>query len=543
MVPTTLSAGLFALAVSPFDRAVQAFNDRTFADIHQLSWFDWAILVPYFAVLAVLSLYGMHRYEMIRGYVKNRKKLAAPPAVVPASESEWPSVTIQLPMYNERYVVERLLEETLKMDYPKDKLQIQVLDDSTDDTHPFTEALVERYQALGYNIEYRHRTNRHGFKAGALQEGLETATGEFLAVFDADFIPPTDFLRRTMPYFADHRVGVVQTRWTYLNRHYNLLSEVEALLLDGHFILEHGARAGEGLFFNFNGTAGVLRREMIHDAGGWEHDTLTEDSDLSYRAQLKGWKFIYVPGIECPSELPVEMHGFQVQQSRWSKGLTQVALKLMPTILRAKLPFRTKLEAFFHLTPNISYPLMVVVAALMLPVMIVRFYMGWWQMVLLDLPLIIASFFSITSFYMMAYREIFPKNWKRGFAFVPVLMAAGVALTISNTKAVLEALFRVQTAFARTPKYAIERQKVKLQNVKYRSKSGWLPVFELAFGTYFLFMTAYAIDSFNFLAVPFLVIFVAGYYWAAFTKLWADWQGRLAWQRQRRLELANQQAQ
>jgi cellulose synthase/poly-beta-1,6-N-acetylglucosamine synthase-like glycosyltransferase len=421
------------------------------------------------------------------------------------------------------------------MDYPKDKLQIQVLDDSTDDTHPFTEALVERYQALGYNIEYRHRTNRHGFKAGALQEGLETATGEFLAVFDADFIPPTDFLRRTMPYFADHRVGVVQTRWTYLNRHYNLLSEVEALLLDGHFILEHGARAGEGLFFNFNGTAGVLRREMIHDAGGWEHDTLTEDSDLSYRAQLKGWKFIYVPGIECPSELPVEMHGFQVQQSRWSKGLTQVALKLMPTILRAKLPFRTKLEAFFHLTPNISYPLMVVVAALMLPVMIVRFYMGWWQMVLLDLPLIIASFFSITSFYMMAYREIFPKNWKRGFAFVPVLMAAGVALTISNTKAVLEALFRVQTAF--------ERQKGKLQNVKYRSKSGWLPVFELAFGTYFLFMTAYAIDSFNFLAVPFLVIFVAGYYWAAFTKLWADWQGRLAWQRQRRLELANQQAQ
>jgi cellulose synthase/poly-beta-1,6-N-acetylglucosamine synthase-like glycosyltransferase len=543
MVPTTLSAGLLALAVSPLDRAYQAFNDRTFAGIHQLSWFDWAILVPYFAVLAVLSLYGMHRYEMIRGYVKNRKKLAAPPAVVPASESEWPSVTIQLPMYNERYVVERLLEETLKMDYPKDKLQIQVLDDSTDDTHPFTEALVERYQALGYNIEYRHRTNRHGFKAGALQEGLETATGEFLAVFDADFIPPTDFLRRTMPYFADSGVGVVQTRWTYLNRHYNLLSEVEALLLDGHFILEHGARAGEGLFFNFNGTAGVLRREMIQDAGGWEHDTLTEDSDLSYRAQLKGWKFVYVPGIECPSELPVEMHGFQVQQSRWSKGLTQVALKLMPTILRAKLPFRTKLEAFFHLTPNISYPLMVIVAALMLPVMIIRFYMGWWQMVLLDLPLIIASFFSITSFYMMAYREIFPKNWKRGFAFIPVLMAAGVALTISNTKAVLEALFRVQTAFARTPKYAIEGQKVKLQNVKYRSKSGWLPVFEIAFGTYFLFMLAYAIDSFNFLAVPFLVIFVAGYYWAAFTKLWADWQGRLAWQRQRRLELANQQAQ
>jgi cellulose synthase/poly-beta-1,6-N-acetylglucosamine synthase-like glycosyltransferase len=309
------------------------------------------------------------------------------------------------------------------------------------------------------------------------------------------------------------------------------------MLLDGHFVLEHVARAGSGLYFNFNGTAGVLRKSMIDDAGGWQHDTLTEDSDLSYRAQLKGWKFIYMPGVECPSELPVDMQGFQTQQARWSKGLTQVSLKLLPTIFRAKLPWRTKFEAVMHLTPNVSYPMMMVVAALMLPVMIVRFYMGWWQMLILDLPLVIASFCSISSFYLLAYHEVFPTTWKRGIAFIPVLMAAGVALTVSNTKAVLEALLHIQTAFARTPKYAIERQRVKLKDVKYRSKSGLLPLIEFALGGYFVFMLAYAIDSFNFLAVPFLTIFVAGYWWAALTKLWSDWQGRLQWHRRRRLEL------
>src|SRR5687767_7843599 len=258
-----------------------------------------------------------------------------------------------------------------------------------------------------------------------------------------------------MGYFTDPEVGGVQTRWTYLNRHYNVLTEGEAMLLGGHFVLEHGARYGGGLFFNFNGTAGILRKSMIEDSGGWQHDTLTEDSDLSYRAQMKGWKFVYIPGVECPSELPVEMHGFQVQQSRWSKGLTQVAIKLLPGILKSDVPRRVKLEAIFHLTPNISYPLMVVVSALMLPTMIVRFYMGWMQMVFLDLPLIVASFWSITAFYMYAHRELYPKTWTRGFWFIPALMAAGIALTISNTRAVLEALFGVQTAFARTPKYAI----------------------------------------------------------------------------------------
>lgn len=530
---TTVSALQVAafLEIAPAgNRVFDLMFENPFAGIHRLEWFDWAIMVPYFAVLVVLSVYGLHRYEMIRGYYKGKKKLLAE---APAKFDCLPRVTIQLPLYNERYVVERLLEEISRMDYPRELLQIQVLDDSTDETHEFTERLVAGYREAGIPMFYRHRTNRHGFKAGALQEGMADATGELFAIFDADFVPPRDFLKRTVHFFTDPKVGCVQTRWGYLNRHYSLLTEVEAMLLDGHFVLEHVARFGAGLFFNFNGTAGIMRREMIETAGGWEHDTLTEDSDLSYRAQMKGWKFVYVPDIECPSELPVDTYGFQVQQSRWAKGLTQVAKKIMPRILKSDLPWRVKAEAFFHLTPNISYPLMIIVSALMLPVMIVRFYMGLWQMLLIDLPLIIASFWSISAFYLVAQHELFPKDWKRAIAFLPALMAAGVALTVINSRAVLEALFGVQTAFARTPKYAIggSQQKVKVSNLKYKSKSGWLPYIELVMGSYFLGMTAFAIDSYNFLAVPFLMLFVGGYYWAGISTLHEEYQGRLRWQR------------
>ena len=276
-------------------------------------------------------------------------------------------------------------------------------------------------------------------------------------------------------------------------------------------------------------TAGILRKKMIADAGGWQHDTLTEDSDLSYRAQLKGWRFVYVPAVECPSELPVETYAFQVQQSRWAKGLTQVAMKLLPSILKAKLPLRTKAEAFFHLTPNISYPLMVVVSALMLPVMVVRFYMGWLQMLLIDMPLIIASFWSLSAFYVMSQRELFPNKWKRAVFLLPFLMATGVALTVSNTRAVLEALFRVQTGFVRTPKFAGGGQTSKVRSEAYRRRSGWLPYVEIGFGTYFLCMVAFAIDTYNFLSIPFLMLFVGGYYWAGFSTLYQEFQGKLRW--------------
>jgi len=521
-VPALLLASSFS------SQLYNSLFDDTFTGLYHLQPFDYFILLPYFGILMVLSMYGMHRFEMIRGYLKHRRQLRDE---APQKFAQLPRVTIQLPLYNERFVVDRLLEETSKIDYPHELLQIQVLDDSTDETHPFTERLVGEYRAAGLPIEYLHRTNRHGFKAGALQEGLKTATGEFVAVFDADFVPPRDFLQRTVHFFSDPKVGVVQTRWAYLNRHYNLLTEVEAMLLDGHFVLEHAARYGGGLFFNFNGTAGILRKSMIDDAGGWQHDTLTEDSDLSYRAQLKGWQFVYVPTVECASELPVDTYGFQVQQSRWAKGLTQVAIKLLPAILRANVSKRRKVEAFMHLTPNISYPLMLVISALMLPVMIVRFYMGWMQMVIIDLPLIIASFWSIMAFYLMAHKVLFPKDWKRAAMLLPALMAAGVALTLSNSKAVLEAVFGVQTAFARTPKYAIGEQKVKVRTKKYRSRSGWLPYAEIAVGCWFVYMVQFAIDTINFPAIPFLMLFVCGYWWAGFSTLWQEYQARQRWAR------------
>jgi cellulose synthase/poly-beta-1,6-N-acetylglucosamine synthase-like glycosyltransferase len=525
------SIPLALLAAGLTDRLARSFWNDPFLGIHQLSWFDWSLLIPYFGLLGVLSIYGLHRYDIIRTYFKYRNNATKEPA---QRFQQLPRVTIQLPIFNERYVIERLIDEVTKIEYPKDLLQIQVLDDSTDDTHSHAEALCERSQALGFPVEYHYRPNREGFKAGALAEGLETATGEFVAVFDADFVPPPDFLLKTVHYFADPRVGVVQTRWSYLNRDYNFLTEVEALLLDGHFILEHGARSRAGYFFNFNGTAGILRRRMIDDAGGWQADTLTEDSDLSYRAQLRGWRFVYLPGLDCPSELPVEMHGFQVQQSRWAKGLTQVAKKILPQVLSAKLPWRVKAEAFLHLTPNISYPLMIVVSALMLPVMIVRFYMGPLQMVFLDLPLIIASFWSISAFYVVAYRELHPNNWRRSVYLLPMLMMIGVALTIINTRAVLEALAGIRTAFVRTPKYALEGRVVNLEHKKYRRKSGWLPYIEIAAGSYFLYMIFFAINTYNYFAIPFLALFTSGYYWAGFATLYQEYQGKLRWLRERR---------
>ncbi|HZS49953.1 MAG TPA: glycosyltransferase, partial [Bryobacterales bacterium] len=341
-------------------------------------------------------------------------------------------------------------------------------------------------------------------------------------IFDADFIPPPDFLLRTVHYFTDPQVGMVQTRWTYHNRNQSFLTQVEAILLDGHFVLEHGARARSHRFFNFNGTAGVLRRAAIEDAGGWEHDTLTEDSDLSYRAQLKGWKFLYVPQVECPSELPVEMVAFQVQQARWAKGLIQTGKKILPRLLRAPLPLRIKTEGWFHLTCNISYPLMLVLSVLLLPAMIVRFYQGWFQMLYIDLPLFIASFCSISSFYLVSQKELFPGRWKRTFLLIPFLMGTGIGLTLTNTQAVLEALLDIKSPFQRTAKYG------NAKSSKYRRRSHWLPWIDLILGSYFLLTVFYAISAENYFTVPFLLLFVVGYYYAAVLMLVQDNREALA---------------
>ena len=280
-------AALLLAAKSPIERTIEFALNNPFKGVYQLNSFDLALLIPYFTLLTILSIYGLHRYSLVYTYLKHKKNATREPL---RRFEQLPAVTVQLPIYNERYVVEQLLESVCRLDYPRELLEIQVLDDSTDETAAIAEAVAHRWAALGEPVTCIHRDNREGFKAGALQNGMRESRGELIAIFDADFLPPPDFLRRTVHYFADPKVGMVQTRWTYQNRDYSFLTQVEAILLDGHFVLEHGARAASHRFFNFNGTAGLLRRAAIEDAGGWQHDTLTEDSDLSYRAQLRGWR-------------------------------------------------------------------------------------------------------------------------------------------------------------------------------------------------------------------------------------------------------------
>src|SRR5690242_10951459 len=388
----------------------KTLTDKTFRGLYQANAFDMMLLIPYFIVLVLLASYGIHRYYLVYLYYKHKKNRTTES---PAYFDELPRVTVQLPIFNEQFVVERLLEAVCRLKYPREKLDIQLLDDSTDETVEVASALVERYAALGQPISYIHRTNREGFKAGALQEGMKTAKGEFIAIFDADFVPPEDFLLKMVHHFTDPKVGMVQGRWTHLNRNYSFLTEVESILLDGHFILEHGGRSRSGVFFNFNGTAGMWRRAAIEEAGGWQHDTLTEDTDLSYRAQLKGWKFVYRQDIECPAEVPVEMTAFKTQQARWAKGLIQTAKKILPRVMRSNEPMRIKAEAWYHLTANMSYPLMILLSVLLLPAMMIRFYQGWFQMLYIDLPLFLASSFSISSFYLVSQRVLYPKSWYR----------------------------------------------------------------------------------------------------------------------------------
>ncbi|HEX4352673.1 MAG TPA: cellulose synthase family protein, partial [Polyangiales bacterium] len=316
---------------------------------------DVFVIALYLGVLSILGLYGFHRGLLLYLYWKHRKDVPSPPAHFP----ELPCVTVQLPMYNEMYVAERLLEGIANLDYPKDKLEIQVLDDSTDETCEIAQAKARELIARGYNVSYRHRVDRTGYKAGALEEGLRDAIGDYIMVFDADFVPSPSIINDLIHFFTNPKVGMVQARWGHLNRDYSVLTRVQSMMLDGHFVIEHIARNRSGRFFNFNGTAGIWRRSTIIDAGNWQHDTLTEDMDLSFRAQLRGWEFIYVPTAIAPAEIPCEMNSFKGQQFRWAKGSIQVAKKLLPSIWRSKtVPFSVKLEAFFHLTNNFAYPLL-----------------------------------------------------------------------------------------------------------------------------------------------------------------------------------------
>jgi len=506
---------------NPLVQLLQRQTDRTFKGLYQINTFDLCLLIPYFVLMVILAIYGFHRYQLVWMYYRNRRNKATEPA---SRFARLPRVTIQLPIFNEQFVVDRLVESVCKLDYPRKLLDIQVLDDSTDETTAVAAAVVERYRALGHDITLIHREDRSGYKAGALDNGLKVCKGEFVAIFDADFTPYEDWLQKVIHHFTDPKVGMVQTRWTHINRDYSFLTQVEAILLDGHFVLEHGGRSRANVFFNFNGTAGMWRKCVIPDAGGWQHDTLTEDTDLSYRAQLRGWRFRYLQDVECPAELPIEMTAFKTQQARWAKGLIQCAIKNLPQILRAKVRLKEKVEAIYHLTANISYPLMIILSVLMMPAMIIRFYQGWFQMLYIDLPLFLVSTFSISSFYLVSQKELFPGRWYSKLIYLPFLMAFGIGLTITNTKAVLEAIIGKQTAFARTPKYRVAAKGEKsVAAKKYRKRLGWIPWAELLVGCYFALTVYYAITNENYITVPFLILFVYGYW---YTGLMSLLQGR-----------------
>jgi cellulose synthase/poly-beta-1,6-N-acetylglucosamine synthase-like glycosyltransferase len=462
------------------------------------------VLALYGLSLAALCAYGAHRLVLLWLYTKYEKQQALS---VPLPDV-LPFVTVQLPVYNERFVVEELVEAVCGLDYPADRIEFQVLDDSTDETTAIAASAVERMGAKGHAIELLHRESREGYKAGALAAGLQQAKGELVAIFDADFRPAANFLKELVGHFSVAQVGCVQARWGFSNREKSLLTRAQALLLDGHFVLEQGARYRSGRMFNFNGTAGILRRTMIDDAGGWQGDTLTEDADLSYRGQLKGWRFVLRPDIEVLSELPEDITSFQVQQARWAKGLMQTAIKLMPKILRADLPWQVKAEAWLHLTANTTYIFMALLSVLVVPAAVIRYERLWWAWLALDLPVFLVTWVSLGIFYMHAERELFGAAWRRSVGLIPATMGAGIAMTVSNLQAVLEALLGKKTAFARTAKYGATGRQAAA------APGGWIAWVNLTAAGYFAAGMAYAVWLGAWASLPFIALFVVGYYYA-----------------------------
>ncbi|MFH1130533.1 MAG: cellulose synthase family protein [Pseudomonadota bacterium] len=475
-----------------------------------MEWYQIALIVPYLLVLLCLAVYGFHRTHLVCLFLKHRQRRPEPKHKF--AEKDLPKVTVQCPLFNEMYVAERLLEAVARLDYPKDKLEIQVLDDSTDETQGICRAKTDELRAQGVNVHYIHREDRSGFKAGALENGLATATGELVMVFDADFVPERNMLREMVHFFSDENVGMVQARWGHVNRSFSSLTEVEAIMLDGHFVIEHTARHRSGRFFNFNGTAGIWRKKTINDAGGWQHDTLTEDMDLSYRAQLKGWDFVYLPNVVSPAELPVEMNSFKSQQFRWAKGSIQVGKKLLPTIMRSNVPTRVKVEAFFHLTNNFAYPLLLLLSLLLLPNLVVRTAHGWREVVLIDLPLFFGTTCSVVAFYIVSQRELgTPQGIWRLILRLPLMLSVGIGLCINQTRAVLEALFGKETGFVRTPKHGVSQKNEAWTKKRYRAAKSLIPFFELFMALYFAVAGAVAVRGGHFLSLPFLMLFFVGY--------------------------------
>lgn len=465
-------------------------------------------IILYYLILFVCAVYGIHRFFLLCLYYKYKRVNVKPKSHF----SILPNVTIQLPIFNEMYVVERLLDATSTIDYPKEKMEIQVLDDSTDETSIILKKKVDELRGKGYFITYIHRDHRKGYKAGALDEGLKKATGEFTAIFDADFVPQKDFLQKTIHYFTDESVGMIQLRWEHLNRKYSLLTRLQSIFIDGHFVIDQAARSHSGRFFNFNGTAGIWRKSCIESVGGWQHDTLTEDLDLSYRAQLDGWKFVYLPDVVTPGELPVEMNSFKSQQHRWVKGSIQTGRKLLPRLWRSPIPLKIKLEATLHLTNNLAYMLLIALSMLMLPVTLIRFDlgMGWHKLLIIDLPLFIAATLTVTVFFICSQKEIC-EDWIERAFFIPLAIALSIGLCVNNAQAVLEGMFNSDAEFLRTPKYRIETARDTWKEKKYKGSREAFPIIEMSLGLYFTITIIVAIIKKNYMVIPFLIPFQFGF--------------------------------
>ncbi len=469
----------------------------------------------YLLCLFGLFLYGINSYILILLHRRFRERARLQDLEIRRRAGNDPDpglpvVTVQLPIFNERYVVSRLLRAAASLDYPRDLLEIQVLDDSTDDTREITARLVERYRADGIRMVHLHRVVRSGYKAGALRDGLAACRGEFVAIFDADFVPQPDFLRRTLPYFGDPAVGMVQTRWGHLNREYSLLTVGQAFGIDGHFGVEQGSRAWAGLYLNFNGTAGIWRKSAIQDAGGWQDDTLTEDLDLSYRAQLRGWRLVFLPEVVCPAELPVQIQGFKSQQHRWAKGSIQTARKLIPGILRAPGSWFKKYQAVIHLTHYAAHPLMLLVAIASPPLLYLDWFFASWRSVAAAAAFFCLATFGPSALYWYSQRVLHP-DWRRRVPYLPSLMLLGTGIALSNTRAVLQGLFSQAGDFIRTPKFAIEGRQDSWRTKGYRSGFSWTAVGEILLSLYSAFGVYLFFERGRVLIGPFLVLYTLAF--------------------------------
>lgn len=458
------------------------------------------IIVVYIVAAVLLAAYSLNTVLLTALFLRHRRRRPAAPLL-----SRFPSVTVQLPVYNEQYVVNRLIDAVARLDWPHGQLEIQVLDDSTDVTTGIARAAVRHWRQQGINIHLIHRDSRVGFKAGALAHGLATATGEFIAIFDADFVPPPDFLRRTIPHLlADAGLGLVQARWGHLNADYSLLTRAEALAIDAHFVVEQTARDRSGLYLNFNGTAGVWRRKCIETAGGWHTDTLSEDVDLSYRAQLAGWRLRYLPDVVVPAELPPQIHGFKGQQFRWAKGSIQVARKLAGRLLAHDAPLWVRLQGLVHLTGYLIHPLMVALLLAVVPLIITRAqapagfaYLG---LATLGPPFL----------YAVAQRAAYP-DWRRRMLSFPVLALIGTGIALSNTQAVAEALLNRKTAFKRTPKFRIEDRHDRWAGKSYALGRDPLVLGELALAGYASRGIVAAWQTGQWYVIPYLLLYALGF--------------------------------